>query len=188
MEILKFKALTSEQKKINELVAYFNSLKTKVDASINTDGTIVPAQLGNATNTGQELTREVTLTPANIVAMYTTPVEVIPAPGAGKYIEVLSATLIYDYATAAYTGGGAVTLNYGSGGAAITANIAAANAFAATGDKVYSLGTLNAAGGYTMPLNTSVVITNATGVFVNPGTAAGVGRLHVVYRIHTSGL
>lgn len=180
MDRLKTKAVTREQQKINQLVDGYNGLTV--------DGLCVASQLGNAANTGQELSREVVISAANIVAMYATPVEVIPAPGAGKVIEVLSAILIYDYATAAYTGGGVVTLTYGSSGATITSNIAAANAFAATGDKVYPLGTLVATGGISMPVNTSVVITNGTGAFVNPGTAAGVGRLHVLYRIHTTNL
>ena len=184
MEDLKFKPMTHEQKKISEIVARINVIDTAVDEN----GDIIATAVGNAANTGQELTAEVTITPANIVAMYTTPVEVLPAPGAGKVIEVLSAVLVYDFLTAAYTGGGVVTLAYGSSGATITANIAAANAFAASGDKVYPLGVLVAAGGFSMPVNTPVVITNASGVFVNPGTAAGVGRLHIVYRIHTTGL
>ena len=62
---------------------------------------------------------EINLTAANIVAMNTTPVEVVPAPGAGYVLEFISAALIYDYDTATYTGGGDVTLEY-SGGAAVS--------------------------------------------------------------------
>jgi len=130
---------------------------------------------------------EINLTAANIVAMNTTPVEVVPAPGAGYVLEFISAALIYDYDTATYTGGGDVTLEY-SGGAAVSTTVAAANSFGAAGDKIFSMAKLNAAGGYTLPVNTGIDITNATGVFVNPGTAAGVGRLQISYRVHATGL
>ena len=132
-------------------------------------------------------TKEVAISAANIVAMYTTPVEVVAAPGAGKALHFVDAVLVYDYDTAAYTGGGVVTLEY-SGGAAVSTDIAAANSFAAAGDKVFSLAALNASGGYTMPVNTAIDITNATGVFVAPTGAAGVGRLKVTYRVVTTEL
>ena len=130
---------------------------------------------------------EASISAANIVAMFTTPVEVVAAPGAGKALQFVDAVLVYDYDTAAYTGGGDITLEY-SGGAAVSSTIAAANGFGAAGDKVFSMANLDAAGGYTMPVNTGIDITNATGVFVAPTGAAGVGRLKVTYRVVTTGL
>ncbi len=132
-------------------------------------------------------TLEVDISAANIIAMNGTPVEVIPSAGAGKSLHFVDAVLIYDYDTAAYTGGGVITLEY-SGGAAVSTDIAAVDGFAAAGDKVFSMASLNAAGGYTMPVNTGIDITNATGAFVDPGTAVGVGRLKVTYRVVTTGL
>ena len=126
-------------------------------------------------------TVEVAISAADIVAMYTTPVEVVAAPGAGYALDFVSAVLIYDYDTAAYTGGGDITLEY-SGGATTSTTVAAANGFGAAGDKVFSMAHLNAAGGYTMPVNTAIDITNATGVFVAPTGAAGVARIKVNYR------
>jgi hypothetical protein len=130
---------------------------------------------------------EYNITEANIVGMNGTPVTVLAAQGAGTAIEFISAVLIYDYDTAAYTGGGDVTLEY-TGGATLSTTVAAANSFAAAGDKVFSMAALDAAGGYTMPVNTGIDITNATGAFVDPGTAAGVGRIRIAYRVHTTGL
>ena len=132
-------------------------------------------------------TAEVALTETNIIAMYTTPVEVVASPGAGKALQFVDAVLIYDYDTAAYTGGGTVNISF-HGGAIQSNNISAANSFAAAGDKVYRVNSLNAAGGYSCLVNTALVITNATGVFVDPGTAAGVGRLKVTYRVITTEL
>lgn len=140
-----------------------------------------------AANAGEVQQVEVDLTNANIIGMNGTPVEVVASAGATKVIEFVSATLIYDYDTAAYTGGGDVTIEY-SGGAAVSTTITAANSFAAAGDKVFSMMRLNAAGGYTMPVNTGLDITNATGAFVDPGTAAGVGRLIINYRVHETNL
>jgi len=130
---------------------------------------------------------EVTITAANIIAMNGTPVNVIAAPGAGYAIQYLSSSLVYDYDTATFGGGGDVTLEY-TGGAAVSTTVAAANSFGAAGDKVYTMEALNAAGGYTMPVNTGLDITNATGAFTNPGTAAGVGRLTITYRLIATGL
>lgn len=136
--------------------------------------------------TVSELTTEVVVTAAKITTLYTAPLEVVEGVS-GKVIEFVSAVLIYDYQTATYVSGGSVTIQYTSG-ATISTTITSSNSFGATGDKVFSLAALNAAGGYTMPVNTGLCITNATGVFVNPGTAAGVGRLIVTYKLHTTGL
>ena len=133
------------------------------------------------------LTAEYSITEANIVGMNGTPVTVLAAQGAGTAIQFIDAVLIYDYDTAAYTGGGDVTLEY-SGGATVSTTIAAANSFGASGDKVFSFAALNAAGGYTMPVNTGIDITNATAAFADPGTAAGVGRLKISYRVITTDL
>jgi hypothetical protein len=124
---------------------------------------------------------------ANIIAMNGAPVEVVAAPGAGKAIQFIDGVLIYDRATATYGGGGDITLEY-SGGAAVTTTIAKTDGFGAAGDKVFSFAALNAAGGYTMPVNTAIDITNATGAFTNPGTAAGIGSVRVAYRVITTGL
>ena len=131
---------------------------------------------------------EVDITKADILAMNATPVSVVAAPGEGKVLEFISATLVYDYDTAQYGGGGDVTLAYDSGGATVSNTVVKANSFGATGDKVYSLNAVNAAGGYSMPVNTALVITNATGAFTDPGTAAGVGRLKIAYRVIDTGL
>lgn len=46
----------------------------------------------------------VQITSAQILALFATPIEVIPAPGAGKYIEIESVTAWLDYNSAAYAG------------------------------------------------------------------------------------
>jgi len=163
---------------------------TFTGGDINTSGDISGAALsGSSLSLSDNVVEkylEVEISSADILAMNGTPVEVVPAE-AGTAIEFVSAVLIYDYDTAAYGGGGVVTLEY-QGGAAVTTTVFAANSFGAAGDKVFSMAALNAAGGYTMPVNTPLDITNATGAFTDGGTSAGVGRLHVTYRVHTTGL
>lgn len=130
-----------------------------------------------------EYTKEIAITGANIIAIFGTPVQIV-AGISGRSLEFRSAVLVYDYETAAYTGGGDVTLEYGSGGSTLSTTIISTNSFAASGDKVYTLVRLNAAGGLSLAVNTGIYITNASGAFVDPGTAAGVGRIHITYRVH----
>lgn len=110
----------------------------------------------------------------------------LSAPAAGEVIEFLSAVIMYDYATAAYTAGGNVSVNYAGGGAALSGTVSAANSFGAAGDKIAVLLP-------TTPTNNQ--LSAATGVnlvtsaaFTQPGTAAGVARVKIAYRIHTTGL
>jgi hypothetical protein len=112
--------------------------------------------------------------------------EVVAAPGAGKVIEFVSGVVILDYATAAYTGGGDVTFNYAAGGGAVSAAVSYANSIGASADKV-------AVVGYAAPANNQLVANAAINLVVasaptQPGTAAGVIRTKVTYRVHTTGL
>lgn len=130
---------------------------------------------------------EVALTEANITGMYGTPVEVIAAPGAGKVIEFLSAVVIHDYAGAAYSGGGDVTFKYASG-ATVSSTVSASNSFGASSDKITQCVALDTSNGIAMSANTALQITNASAAFTDPGSASGVGRLKIAYRVHTTGL
>src|SRR5690606_2112334 len=60
----------------------------------------------------------ITIPSADVLTMATSPVELIPAPGPGKYIEFISAQLILDYNSIAYTESGdnmAIRYTDGSG-------------------------------------------------------------------------
>lgn len=46
------------------------------------------------------------ITSTQVLALQTTGIDVVPAPGAGKYLMFLGATVFMDYNSAAYTGGG----------------------------------------------------------------------------------
>lgn len=130
---------------------------------------------------------EATLTAAQIILLFTTPVAVVAAPGADKAIELISATVIYKFATAAYGAGGALSIAF-SGGSDVSSVISAANSFGAAGDKVTQCSMLDTANGIPLLVNTGLVIKAATANFTNPGTAAGIARIKVAYRVHTLGL
>ena len=110
----------------------------------------------------------------------------VAAPAAGNAIELVSATLIYDYAGAGYGGGGNLTINWAGGGVALTGLVSAANSLGAAADKVVTF----------YPLSTAAVaIVSATGLNLvsssvpwTLGSATGVARVKVVYRVHATGL
>lgn len=55
-----------------------------------------------------------TLSNANLTGMYATPVQAIAAPGSGKAIIVKQVFVQHEYGSAAFTGGGAIVLQYGN--------------------------------------------------------------------------
>jgi hypothetical protein len=130
-----------------------------------------------------QYTADVAISSANLLAMYATPVDVVTAPSSSYALDFVSAVLINDDATD-YASGGTITINYGSGGAAVSTTLAS-TFLTANGDKVWNLQKLNAAGGYTMPVGTSLAITNASGAFT---TGTGVCRLKITYNKILTGL
>ena len=109
----------------------------------------------------------------------------VAAPAAGYAIELISAVIAYTYATAAYTGGGDVSVNYGGGGSALSGVVSAANSIGASANKEALLLP-------TTPTNNQLV--SATGInlvaasaFTQPGTAAGTVSVKVAYRVHNIG-
>jgi hypothetical protein len=110
----------------------------------------------------------------------------VAAPAAGKAIELISAVLIYDYAGAAYGGGGDLTIRY-SGGTILSATVTAANSFGAAADKVAVFQPLDTAGGILLTTAAGLNLVAASVPFTL-GSATGVGRVKLSYRIHTTGL
>jgi hypothetical protein len=118
---------------------------------------------------------------AQIIAMYTTPVSVVPAPATGKIVVVDHLVNKAVRTSTAFTGGGAVEYRYTDGsGAKVSADTAAAHITGAAGT-AYS-----AVRGVTTELvpvaAAAIVMTNATQVF-----AAGTGtvQVSVQYRVVT---
>lgn len=109
---------------------------------------------------------------------------VLVAGATGKVIELISATLIYDYAGAGYSDGGNITINQ-TGGSAVTGVVSAANSLGASADKIVVFSPLAAtATPYAKNLGLNLVAATA----FTAGSATGVVRVKVAYRVHTHGL
>lgn len=74
-----------------------------VIASINNDGssTIPAGQTGPVASFVNKV--QLTLTAAQLKALKATPISIIPAPGSGKFIQVLSCSVRYVFLTTAFT-------------------------------------------------------------------------------------
>lgn len=111
---------------------------------------------------------------------------ILTAQGADVGHEFVGLTLVAARSVAAYTGGGNITVNVEGGGAALTGVLSAANSLGAATNKI----------GFFRPLAAAaeVVVANkgfnlvAASAFTDPGTAAGVLRGRLYYRLHTLGL
>jgi hypothetical protein len=106
----------------------------------------------------------VPLTAANLIAMYTTPVQLIPAGAAGTNIVVHKVMFKMVTTATAFTGGGVLEFQLGNtangAGTATTATIAAAVVTAGAGTS------------YTTVIPVSYTSTAATGLFISNQTAA----------------
>ena len=120
--------------------------------------------------------------------MFGAAVTVVAAPAAGIALVFKSAVLIYDFDTAAFTGGGDIQLLNPFSGGALSSTISAANGFGNSADSIFQMVALDTAGGVENNAAQGIQITNLTGAFVDPGTAAGVARLIISYYEVTTGL
>jgi hypothetical protein len=116
--------------------------------------------------------------------MYTTPVTVVPAPGAG--LAIVNARIVLQTKNTAtqYTGGGVITFVYHGGSINphdAADSIAAAVMTSATGS-VNQMAPISAA--IQPPVNTGIDITNATAVFA---TGTGTAIVTVTYDLLTLG-
>ena len=124
----------------------------------------------------------VALTLAQILAAHTTPVSIIPAPGAGNMILVQSATLNLIYGSAAYSGGGAAQLSYGTALTyPATATWAATDFTNLSANQSDTVAGAAAVAASTNFINKAITYSNA-GANFTVGTG-GSGRLYVVYQV-----
>ena len=115
---------------------------------------------------------------------------IVAAPASGYVLQYKDALLIYDYDTAAYTGGGHnLYINIGSSGTQLhlTKNIASTLLLGATGDKIYGP-YKEYSGGVGLPIPTGAALSLASTAWTQPGTAAGVLRCYVTYNLIATGL
>jgi hypothetical protein len=136
---------------------------------------------GTGTFPGGSGTAHVNLTAAQIIAMGTTPVSLIAAPGTGKAIIVDNITVKMTRTATAFTGGGAVEFRYtDASGAKVTDDVAAA--LVTTGGAGTAFANVRGIEASVTPVaNAAIVITNATAAFAaGTGTAVVSIAYHVV--------
>ena len=165
---------------------------TVIDSSGNltaTVGSVGTAELADDAVTSAKTTPSliqevtVTLTPTTIVGTAAGDLGhasgvVLVAAESGKIHEFISATLSYDFDTAAYTGGGD-DLVIRQGTTAVSAPIAGADLLGDTADDIAYVGALSAAD---VKLTANSTLNIASTAWTQPGTAAGTCKVHVLYR------
>lgn len=130
----------------------------------------------NRTGGGSQIIT-VTLSATQVNTMYTTPIELLPAPGATQMYLIDRATLINENGGTAWTSGGAITIGYGSSVTtqALSGTVAATFLTSPTVTQVITLaGAQISTSTASTFLNQGVYINNATGVF-----ATGTGTMKV---------
>jgi hypothetical protein len=118
---------------------------------------------------------QVHLTAAQIIAMFTTPVSIVPAPAALTTAIIVEQIMVeLDLTATAFASGGVVHFYYHGLTVEIMAQtLAAATINGGSGQSVYLLEPVATAGGSVVTPGVGIDITNATGVFAT-GTGAAV--------------
>lgn len=112
----------------------------------------------------------------------------VAAPGPKSTLEFVSAFFIYDYSTAAFTGGSDdIVVQVGVTGTqvAVSSAITDASLFTASADKMLRLGSTATE---LVHADVGAISLYGDALTNDGGTAAGVLRVHVTYRKHTTGL
>lgn len=121
---------------------------------------------------------KVTLTAAQIKALNSTPVTLVPAPGAGKVVSIVEINGYLNYGTTQYTGNNNVELRYTDGsGAKVTGDLAYAWLLGAASAAVKAV-----AAAVTPVVNAAVV---AAVPSANPTAGDSTVTLEIFYRIVT---
>jgi hypothetical protein len=152
-------------------------------------GAIQTADIANESVTSAKLPANsiqvatVSLTNAEIKALNTSPKVLVAAPGAGKFIEFLGATLFHDYGSEALTGNHALTIGLNNGAVAVAAAIAHGDFAHKAADHVFSV---KAAVAFN---DTAANALNKNLALLGAGNYAGnasndtVWTIHVAYRV-----
>lgn len=128
---------------------------------------------------GEASDTTITLTAAQVNTMFTTPVALLPAPGAGSFYIVQQAIFVNENGGTAWTSGGAITIGYSNANPgspnALSGTIAATFLTTPTVKQILTLAGVQTASAAESTLdNLGIFISNATGVF-----ATGTGTLKV---------
>ena len=160
-------AAPAEASDVDDLTAHLKGIDTQFASASITEDQLQVAQIS--------------LSAANIIAMYTTPVQLIAAPGAGKVVIVDQVAYSFNYGTTQFTGGGDIRIQYDGTTDNILSAAFDANKTKAASDSV-EVAPMKSSGGTTALENTIVEITNATASFA---TGDGTAEVFVRYRVLT---
>lgn len=120
---------------------------------------------------------KVTLTSAQLLALNTTAITLIPAPGTGKYISVDEVMAKNDFNSIAYTGANALEIRYTDGsGVKVTGDLASAFIDSASSRLDKAVGVAVAVGVANAPIVAFVPV-------ANPGAGNGTITLDILYRV-----
>ncbi len=146
-------------------------------------GTKGPFKVGRLAIRGNILAvARVDLSSAQILALNATPVELVPAPGAGNIISVEEILFKMIRTATAYAAGGALEFRYTNGsGAKVTADVAASVVTTGGAGTEYNI-VRGVTTSLTPVANSNIVIDNATAAFT---TGTGTAVVWVKYRILT---
>lgn len=171
---------------------YINNMRIGVQQSLRNALEYLAEKIDSistaTTKSSELMVAEVLISAADIVATtagklgHDAGVPIVAASAATKYVELVSATMLYDYDTAAFGAGGNITIN-ATGGSAVTGLVSNANSLAAAADKVVKFYPLSTAG-VNVAINTGFSLVSSV-AFTQPGTAAGTVRVLVYYREHS---
>lgn len=123
--------------------------------------------------------KTVKLTSAEILALFTTAKTLVPAQGAGKIVEFVSAVFFLDYGSIDYATRGILTVKT-TGDTALSAPIAAASLVQLSADG-YRVASALSADDIALVSNEGLKLTCNTG---NPTAGDSEIIVHVAYRVH----
>lgn len=131
-------------------------------------------QLGN----NQWLEDNINLSSADLMGMFASPIPIISAPGAGKFILVDLLLLEYFYNSITYTGGGSSQLIYTTSGNVLSNSIT--NIIVATNSKISGAQIATGSVPLANMINNGISISNAAAPFL---LGDGTARVYIKYSI-----
>jgi hypothetical protein len=139
-------------------------------------------------NGGEQNSATLTLTAAQVNTMFTTPVELLPAPAAGSFYVVNQAILINENGGTAWTGGGAITIGYSNANPgspdALSGTIAATFLTTPTVKQIITLAGAQIASAAESTVDAlGIFISNAGAVFA---TGTGTLKVKLLYSVVTT--
>jgi len=123
--------------------------------------------------------KNVEVSAAEILLLYSTPKTLVEAPGAGKVIEFVSAVAFLDHGGTDFAAGGALSIQTITGNTTLSDAVAAATLINASADAYVVFQALSAE--VATNVNDGLELTNADAVHT---TGNGVLKIRVMYRIH----